>query len=153
MPILSPTNLETATYGTVGWNAIYSSNFQKINDYFTKIQDTWSGLSSADNDKVLAYNHASGKWTKRTLQGTSSQVNITFTSSAITISLPQNIHTGATPTFLGLNITGNNIIIATARTINSANETGTKGTICWDNNYLYICTDTNTWKRVAINSW
>lgn len=36
MAILSPTNLETADYGTVGWNAIYSSNFQKINDYFKR---------------------------------------------------------------------------------------------------------------------
>jgi hypothetical protein len=40
MAILDPTKLETASYGTVGWNAIYSSNFQKINDYLKKFN--WS---------------------------------------------------------------------------------------------------------------
>jgi len=40
MAILNPTQLETATYGTVGWNAIYSSNFQKINDYLRRFN--WS---------------------------------------------------------------------------------------------------------------
>jgi hypothetical protein len=40
MAILEPTKLETANYGTVGWNAIYSSNFQKINDYLKKFN--WS---------------------------------------------------------------------------------------------------------------
>ena len=40
MAILNPTNLETADYGTTGWNAIYSSNFQKINTYFSRFN--WS---------------------------------------------------------------------------------------------------------------
>lgn len=28
--------------------------------------------------------------------------------------------------------------------------TGTVGQICWDVNYIYVCTATNTWKRVAL---
>ena len=32
----------------------------------------------------------------------------------------------------------------------AANATGTVGQICWDSNYIYICTATNTWKRVAL---
>jgi|13_taG_2_1085334.scaffolds.fasta_scaffold06596_8 hypothetical protein len=35
----------------------------------------------------------------------------------------------------------------------SASATGTAGTISWDADYIYICTATNTWKRVAIASW
>lgn len=35
----------------------------------------------------------------------------------------------------------------------SASDTGETGTITWDANYIYICTATNTWKRVAINTW
>lgn len=35
----------------------------------------------------------------------------------------------------------------------SAAATGTTGQFCWDANYLYICTATNTWKRVAIATW
>ena len=35
----------------------------------------------------------------------------------------------------------------------SATATGTTGEIQWDSNYIYVCTATNTWKRVAINTW
>lgn len=26
-------------------------------------------------------------------------------------------------------------------------------TICWDSNYIYVCTETNTWKRASLSSW
>ena len=32
----------------------------------------------------------------------------------------------------------------------SASATGTAGAITWDSSYLYICTATNTWRRVAL---
>lgn len=35
----------------------------------------------------------------------------------------------------------------------SATADGTKGDIQMDANYIYICTATNTWKRVAISTW
>lgn len=35
----------------------------------------------------------------------------------------------------------------------SASDTGTLGEIRIDANYIYICTATNTWKRVAISTW
>jgi len=35
----------------------------------------------------------------------------------------------------------------------AANSTGTAGTITWDADYIYICTATDTWKRVAISTW
>ena len=35
----------------------------------------------------------------------------------------------------------------------SASATGTTGTITWDASYIYICTATDTWKRVAISTW
>lgn len=35
----------------------------------------------------------------------------------------------------------------------SATATGTAGEVAWDANYIYICTATNTWKRVAISTW
>lgn len=35
----------------------------------------------------------------------------------------------------------------------SASDTGEKGQIAWDTDYIYICTATNTWKRVAIATW
>ena len=35
----------------------------------------------------------------------------------------------------------------------SASAAGSAGTIAWDSSYIYICTATNTWKRVAIATW
>lgn len=35
----------------------------------------------------------------------------------------------------------------------SATATGTAGTITWDADFIYICTATDTWKRVAIATW
>ena len=35
----------------------------------------------------------------------------------------------------------------------TASSTGTFGEIRIDTNYIYICTATNTWKRVAITTW
>ncbi len=35
----------------------------------------------------------------------------------------------------------------------SAGDSGLAGQIAFDSNYLYICVNTNTWRRVAIASW
>ncbi len=35
----------------------------------------------------------------------------------------------------------------------SAAATGAVGSIRWDSGFIYICTATNTWKRVAIATW
>ncbi len=35
----------------------------------------------------------------------------------------------------------------------SSGASGVTGTIEWDASYIYICTATNTWKRVAISTW
>ena len=43
-------------------------------------------------------------------------------------------------------------IHATA-TPSSASDTGVTGTIAWDANFLYICSATDTWLRVAIATW
>lgn len=57
-----------------------------------------------------------------------------------------------TPTS-GVDIGGNSIRIRTTKTPSSASDTGVKGTICWDSSFVYVCIDTNTWKRVAISTW
>jgi hypothetical protein len=54
---------------------------------------------------------------------------------------------GATATFAGT------VIHTLSATPASASATGTTGTISWDASYIYICTATNTWKRVAIATW
>jgi hypothetical protein len=52
-----------------------------------------------------------------------------------------------------LQVFGDRVRIGTAKTPASATATGTAGEICWDANYIYVCTATNTWKRTAISTW
>ncbi len=53
----------------------------------------------------------------------------------------------------GVLIAGDALTIATQKTPASAAATGTKGDIVHDTGFVYICTATNTWKRVAIATW
>lgn len=41
--------------------------------------------------------------------------------------------------------------ISTIPTTNS--DTGTTGQVAWDSDYIYICTATDTWKRIAVTPW
>ena len=45
-----------------------------------------------------------------------------------------------------------NITIGTGAP-SSSSDTGTAGQIKYDSNYIYVCTATNTWKRVALSTW
>ena len=45
------------------------------------------------------------------------------------------------------------VILGPSFTPASATATGVAGRIAWDADYIYICTATNTWKRVAIATW
>jgi hypothetical protein len=62
--------------------------------------------------------------------------------------------TAATITSDGdLRIVGDTVRVPVERTITNANDAGVKGDICWDSSYIYVCTATDTWKRVAIATW
>jgi hypothetical protein len=52
-----------------------------------------------------------------------------------------------------LQVNGDRVRIATAKTPASASAAGTAGEVCWDASYIYVCTATNTWKRTALSSW
>jgi hypothetical protein len=49
------------------------------------------------------------------------------------------------------NIGANNVtitgVLKAPQTTKASTATGTTGQICWDANYIYVCTATNTWKR------
>lgn len=48
---------------------------------------------------------------------------------------------------------GSSINIKQPKTPTSSTDAGTKGDICWDANYIYVCVETNTWKRTALSTW
>jgi len=57
-----------------------------------------------------------------------------------------------TPT-AALDINSDIFRMRTAKTPASAGATGNTGDICWDAEYVYVCVDTDTWKRTAITTW
>jgi hypothetical protein len=58
----------------------------------------------------------------------------------------------SSPTTL-LDVNSDTVRLRTARTPASATATGTAGEICWDANYIYVCTATDTWRRTTLSSW
>lgn len=57
-------------------------------------------------NQVLGVNAAASGLEYKTLTGTTNQVNVTHGAGSITLSLPQNVHTAASPTFAGLTLSG-----------------------------------------------
>lgn len=76
-----------------------------------------------------------------------------ITGNAITIDSVGNLGILTNSPTTGLDINANTMRLRSSRTPSSSGDTGNQGDHCWDSNYLYICTATNTWKRVALSSW
>jgi hypothetical protein len=53
----------------------------------------------------------------------------------------------------GLHCAGSTLRLGTSRTPASSTATGNTGEICWDSSYLYLCVNTNTWRRIAHSTW
>ncbi len=54
---------------------------------------------------------------------------------------------------IAFDINDNAIRIRNDSTPSSASDFGVKGEIRWDQNYLYVCIATDTWRRVLLSSW
>ena len=52
-----------------------------------------------------------------------------------------------------LDINFDKIRLRTKKTPSSASAAGEQGDICWDDNYIYTCVATDTWKRAALGTW
>ncbi len=71
-------------------------------------------------------------------------IDVRFLGAAVTIS--ETIYDDLT--ILGnLTLTG---LLSQTLTTKTSTSPGTAGQISWDANYVYVCTATNTWKRVAL---
>jgi hypothetical protein len=69
------------------------------------------------------------------------------------ITIGGNVGIGTSSPSAALDVNSDKIRLRTAKTPSSATDTGNAGDICWDSSYLYICTATNTWRRIAHASW
>lgn len=93
-----------ASSGTLSGSATTSDLTEGSNLYYTDARARLA-LSAGTG---ISYSNATGVITNGgviSLTGTTNQVTVSSTTGAITISLPQNIHTGASPTFLAMTAT------------------------------------------------
>jgi hypothetical protein len=73
-------------------------------------------------------------------------------STTGTITTTQNLQVTGTSTLTGQVALGTDRINRALQSKNN-NSTGTAGDISWDANYIYVCTATNSWKRVALSTF
>ena len=52
-----------------------------------------------------------------------------------------------------LSANGDTLRLCQTKTPATSSATGYPGEICWDTNYIYVCTASNTWKRSALSSF
>jgi lysophospholipase L1-like esterase len=64
-----------------------------------------------------------------------------------------NFGIGTSAPAVKCDINDDSVRVRTSQTPASAGATGLAGEIAWDASYIYVCTATNTWKRVAIATW
>jgi hypothetical protein len=69
------------------------------------------------------------------------QIDIRFLAASVTLDniFNDNISVNGNVTFTGL--------LAGPQTTKASNAPGAPGQMCWDSNYIYVCTALNTWKR------
>lgn len=79
-------------------------------------------LSAVANNQLLVYDNTAGQWENHSISGTTGQVNVTFTSQDITVSLPDNVIVNSSLT-VG-NSTVNSVVNSTALATNSAAVAG-----------------------------
>jgi len=69
------------------------------------------------------------------------------------ISVAGNLGIGTSSPSTLLDINNDKFRVRNSKTPSSPNDIGNQGDICWDSNYIYVCTSTNSWTRTPISVW
>ena len=71
-------------------------------------------------------------------------------AARLTLKSGGNVGIGNASPEVALDVGGSAIRIATSSAPSGKTAAGVQGEIRWDSGYIYVCVDTNTWKRAAI---
>ena len=116
-------------------------------------------FTDVTNTITIAQRLANAIWLKGRNQANSGDLNIirVTTSDDIELGLTTKPSTDSTQDFgttalRWLTLWADKLVLTT-ETPASAAAAGTAGQIAWDTGFIYVCTATNTWERVAIATW
>jgi hypothetical protein len=132
-----------ASRNTIVGRGAYQLSYQGENNTMVGYQAGHSPTNATLNRSVFVGYQAGQNETN------SDRLYISNTNTATPLIFGVFDNTGSTGGRLKIN---GNLEIKT-KTPASASDTGVVGEIAWDADYIYICTATNTWKRVGITTW
>jgi hypothetical protein len=124
------------TYAANGQISIGQSVANTANVEFDGITGSNLTLLSTSANAVL--------YTSTTGNVVSSESDFTYNSTTNTLNVGVLVTTGAIEV---------GTLFKSAITTQTSTSTGTPGQICWDADYIYVCTSTNVWKRVALSTF
>lgn len=116
-----------------------------INTTYTLIQTASTvgilvSINGTLQQPVYAYSVVGDQLTFTEIPLVTDIIDVRFLGASVSIST----------TLSNLTVTGNitlSGILSAPQYTKASNAIGTVGQICWDANYIYVCTATNTWKR------
>lgn len=111
------------------------------------------GIGTGDSLLRLSVSNAATYWSVGVDNSDSDAFVIAGFSPGTGNGLRIDASTKAVTTYGPVLIGSDTLRITTEKTPASATATGTKGDMCWDANYLYICIAANTWRRIAHATW
>lgn len=127
-----------------------ANGFQVSNFYATPISFGVGGIGGGNI--VGQINGITGNWVltngSYTPADNGNKLQVTGNQS---ISGKLGIVTGS-PTAV-LDINSDTVRLRISRTVTTSADAGNVGDICWDSSFLYICISSNTWRRIAHNTW
>lgn len=110
--------------------------------------------TTTDHDAGMLFRGDFGMWA---MKGTKANEwvlrDVSQGSNRMTIDTNGNMGINTTSPTEKLDINSDAIRIRSSQTPATAGAAGNQGDICWDSNYMYVCTATNTWKRTALSTW
>lgn len=73
--------------------------------------------------------------------------------ASVFIGSDDSTYTSTSSNYQYLTIWGDTLQVVSDRTPSSSSDIGNKGEICKDNDYIYVCTASDTWKRIGLSSF
>lgn len=140
-----PNATETRAHFSAGTGVTYAANGEiSIGQHvgtsdsvtFDNITGSNLSLNSSTANGVL-YTSSSGNFV-------TSESDFTYNTNTNTLNVGVLVTTGAIEV---------GSLFKSTITTKTGTSTGTPGQICWDANYIYVCTSTDVWKRVALSAF